>query len=133
MLFREIVNIKTKKGISFEDITDRISSVVGECAIQDGLCNIYLTATTAGLMINEDERMLLEDFRLFFEHLASEKKLYLHPSNAFSHLRANLLDASKTIPVSGGRLVLGTWQRIILWEFDAQERDREIIITITGE
>lgn len=133
MLFREILKVNTKKGVYFEDITDRILEIAEECTIQEGLCNIYLAATTAGLMINENERMLLEDFRLFFQHLIDEKKMYLHPDNAVSHLRANLLDAGKTIPVSNGTLVLGKWQRIILWEFDAEDRKREVIITITGE
>ena len=133
MLFREILKVNTKKGVYFEDITGRILEIAEECAIQEGLCNIYLSATTAGLMINENDRMLLQDFRLFFEHLVNEKKPYLHPDNAVSHLRANLLDASKTIPVSNGTLVLGKWQRIILWEFDAEDREREVIITITGD
>ena len=82
MLFREILKVNTKKGVYFEDITGRILEIAEECAIQEGLCNIYLSATTAGLMINENDRMLLEDFRLFFEHLVNEKKPYLHPARA---------------------------------------------------
>ena len=133
MQFRDIIEAQTKKGISFMDITDKIASIVEKCKIQEGLCNIFMTATTAGLMLNENERMLFEDFIRLFEKLAPEEKMYSHPSNAFSHIRANLLRADYTIPVSRGKLVLGTWQNIILWEFDIEPRKRQIIVTINGD
>ena len=132
MFFRNIIEVNTKKGVSFVDITDKIESVVKSCQIQEGLCNIFITATTAGLMINENERMLFEDFIRLFEKLTPEEKLYSHPSNAFSHIRANLLKTDYTIPISRSKLVLGTWQRIILWEFDVEPRKREIIVTLNG-
>ncbi len=132
VLFRDTVEIETKKGISYEDITGRIVDIAGSCKIQEGLCNVFLPSTTAGLMLNENDRMLIEDFKRFF-HAVDEKKLYSHPSNAFSHLRANLLRSEITIPVSNRKLLLGRWQSIILWEFDAQERKREIVISVIGD
>lgn len=132
MFFRDILKIETKKGISFKDITTIVNKLVEECKIQEGLCNLYLTSTTAGLLINENERMLMEDFRIMFEDLVN-KEINLHPSNAHAHLRSGLLDVTKTIPISNGKLILGDGQKIILWEFDTKDREREIIVTVNGE
>ncbi|MBI2971603.1 MAG: YjbQ family protein [Candidatus Aenigmarchaeota archaeon] len=131
MIFREIVVVETDGGMHVQDVTERITKIVGACHIKEGLCNIFLPATTAGLMVNEHDRMLMEDFKRFFKTI-EEKRLYAHPSNAFSHLRANLLSCERTIPISNGKLILGTWQRIILWEFDREPRKRDIIVTISG-
>jgi len=132
MQFRDIFEVKTNRGISFIDITDKVNSVIEASKLQEGICNIFITATTAGFMLNENERMLFEDFIRLFEKLASEEKLYSHPSNAFSHIRANMLKQELTIPISRGKLILGTWQSIILWEFDIEPRRREIIVTVDG-
>lgn len=132
VLFRDTIEIETQKGISFLDLTDRIAKMVYDCNIQEGVCNVFLPGTTAGLMINENDRMLIEDFKRFFQ-IIDEKKLYSHPSNAFSHLRANLLRPEITVPVSNRKLLLGRWQSILLWEFDAEPRKRELIITVVGD
>lgn len=131
VLFRDVIEINTEKGISYADLTERVSNLVKECNIAEGVCNVFVSATTAGIMVNENDRMLVEDFRRYFAGI-DEKKIYVH-RNAFSHLRANLLDAEKTIPVSKGRLLLGQWQSIILWEFDSEPRKREIIVTVVGD
>ncbi len=132
VLFRDVIEIETEKGISYIDITERVVKLVKDCKILEGVCNIFVTATTAGLMLNENDRMLAEDFKRHFAAI-DEKKLYSHPQNAFSHLRANLLDTEKTVPVSNGRLLLGNWQSVLLWEFDKEPKKREVIITVTGD
>ena len=133
MLYREIIEIETKQGVSFVDITERVAKAVMNSGIREGLCNVFVTATTAGITINESERLLLEDFKRLFKTLVDEKKLYSHPENAFSHLRASLLSAEKTIPVANSKLILGKWQSILLWEFDVEERKRQVVVTVTGE
>ncbi len=132
MIFREIMKVVTKRG-DFVDITERVSGIVKSCEIKEGVCHVFVPATTAGIIINENERMLAEDLKRFFRSMADEKSLYNHPSNAFSHIRASLTDKDKTIPVSNGELLLGTWQSIMLWEFDVKDRKRDIIVTIIGE
>lgn len=129
MLFRESLTISTKKGISVTDITKNISDTVKKCGVSDGLCSVFLPATTAGLVANENDRMLIEDFRRFFSAV-DEKRPYNHPSNAFSHLRASMCRAELTMPVSAGDVYLGKWQQILLWEFDTKNREREIIVTV---
>jgi len=84
-------------------------------------------------MFNEHEPMLLKDFERYFEKQFPKDKLYSHADNGYSHMRASLLKTSSTIPVAGNRLVLGSWQAIIFWEFDKRPRTREIIVTVLGE
>jgi secondary thiamine-phosphate synthase enzyme len=132
VLFRDTIEVETKNGMSFVDITDQVVKLVYGCKIEEGICNIFLPGTTAGLMVNENDRMLMEDFMRFFRTV-DEKKLYSHPSNAFSHLRANLARAELTIPVSNRKLLLGKWQNILLWEFDVDSRKRELIISVVGD
>ncbi len=129
MFFRETLKINTKKGLSFEDITKGISDIVEKSGVQNGLCSIFLPATTAGIMANENDRMLMEDIKRSFLTI-DENKPYNHPSNAFSHLRANTCKAEITVPVEGCKMLLGRWQKILLWEFDTKDREREVIVTV---
>jgi len=131
VLFRDVIEVSTEKGISYVDITERVVVLVKECQILEGLCNIFIPSSTAGIMVNDGDRMLVEDFRRHFAAI-DEKKIYSQ-RNAFSQLRANLLDADKTLPVSKGRLLLDGRQSILLWEFDKEPRKREIIVTVSGE
>ena len=130
MLFRKILRIKTRSS-ECVDITSEIKKVVNGCAFPEGICNIFLKATTAGLMINENDLLLKQDFIKFFKWSVPEEKMYTHPENAFSHIRASMLSQDLTIPVSNNELVLGIWQSILLWNFDVADREREIVITIS--
>lgn len=133
MIYQNLFEIETKKGISIKDITTGVRKAVNQSGVSNGMCNIFLTATTAGIFINENELMLLEDLKKSFKPLADDSRIYQHPSNAFSHIRANIFPKEITFPVSGGDIVLGKWQSIFLAEFDNQERKRSLLITIMGE
>ncbi|MCX6816174.1 MAG: secondary thiamine-phosphate synthase enzyme YjbQ [Candidatus Aenigmarchaeota archaeon] len=130
MIYRDIIEIPTE-GNKFYDITKEINSVIQQCDLKDGLCNIFLHGTTAGLMINENDKMLFEDMRHFFESSAPEGRMYNHPENAQSHIKASMINQSLSIPVADNRLVLGAWQSILLWEFDVVNRQRKIIVTLS--
>lgn len=129
MLYRDVLtykmNVNEKK-----DITHDIKKIVEKSGISDGLCNIFLKATTAGLMINEDDRMLMADIERVMKTMAPDDKFYNHPENAHSHIRASMLNTALDIPVSNGQLLLGTWQSIILWEHDVRDRERTVVVTI---
>lgn len=133
MLYQETFETETNEGISVKDITTGIQNAVANAGFNSGICNIFLTATTAGLFINEDERMLIEDIKKSLRALADDNRIYQHPSNAPSHIRANFLDKDLSLPIKDGELVLGTWQRIFLAELDKVPRKRKIVITIVGE
>jgi len=132
MLYRKVLLAKTKRGPSSVDLTQAIKDVVKESGVEQGLCHVYLKATTAGLAINERDLLLLKDMERFFSKLVPEDRLYAHPENAFSHIRASLLKQSLVIPVEKGELVLGTWQSILLFEFDVHGREREVVVTVIG-
>ena len=129
MLYRDVFELKTETN-KFYDITDKIANIIKQSRIADGICNIFLPATTAGLLINENDRMLIEDYRRLLEDLAPDGRLYQHPENAQSHLKAAIFSQNVTVPITNGKMALGTWQNIILWEFDETSRDRKIIVTI---
>ncbi len=131
MIYRDLIKTNTKSG-SFQDLTKKISEIVRKSGAKDGLCNVFLKGTTASLVINENDRMLIEDFRKTLETLIPAEHLYQHPDNAYSHLRAALLNHNLTIPISDGSLLLGTWQSIMLFEFDTTDREREIVVTVQG-
>lgn len=130
MLYRDIFELETVSDGVY-DITSSVKAVLKDSKIKEGTCNLFLTATTAGMMINENNRMLFEDFRKAFDAVAPEKKFYKHPENAFSNIRSSMLSQHLAIPVSNSDLVLGEWQSILLWEFDVGERKRKIVVTIS--
>jgi secondary thiamine-phosphate synthase enzyme len=133
MIYQDFFEVETKAGISLRDITRGVVGSVKESGVRNGICNVFLTSTTAGLLINENEIMLLEDIKKFYRPFADDNRVYQHPSNAASHLRANLLAKDISIPVKDGNPVLGEWQNILLAEFDKVARKRKIFITIIGE
>lgn len=132
MLFRTLIRVKTARDTA-TDVTDAIHDALSECVIKEGTCHLYLPATTACLALNENDTLLLRDFLSFAKTLAREEAMYAHPENAHSHLRAAVFGQDKTIPFSDGRLVLGQWQRVLLWEFDTHSRERELVISVSGD
>ena len=132
MLYRNVLRIKTGPE-KFVNITEQITEIVDKCLIKDGLCHLFLKATTASLLLQENDMMLMADMEKTLELLTPKNKMYQHPRNSYSHIRSALLKQEITIPVFNGRLELGQWQSILLLENDIRPREREIILTITGE
>ena len=133
MLYRDIIELETAKGISAVEITEKVVQIVRDSKISDGTCSIFLGGTTAGLMLNENDRFLIEDFKRLFREFISEDRIYSHSENAFSHMRAASLSPSLTMPISRNKLILGEWQSILLWEFDTKPRNRQVVVTISGD
>ncbi len=131
MLYRDVLEYTTKPG-GRHDITKDVQEIIEKYEIRDGLCNIFVKGTTAGLMINEDDRMLMADVEKLLSRLAPEDKLYQHPTNAHSHLRSIMLSTNLSVPIADGKLLLGRWQSVLLWEFDVEERKRTIVVTMVG-
>ncbi len=133
MIYQRVLKFETRRGISYVDITLGVKDIVKESGIKRGVCNIALKSTTAGMVTNEKDMLLLKDFERFFKELVREDRLYAHPDNAFSHLRAAILKNEITLPVKNNELVLGTWQSILVFEFDVRNRKREVVVTVIGE
>jgi secondary thiamine-phosphate synthase enzyme len=132
MAYSETIKLKIKSQ-EFCDITGKVEDIVKEADVEDGICNVFISGSTGSVIINENEPMLLEDFRRTLEKVSSSKELYQHIENAYSHIRSMLTGSSQSIPIKDGKLVLGRWQKIMIANFDAEIREREIIITVVGD
>jgi secondary thiamine-phosphate synthase enzyme len=130
-MYREIIQIDTDPGKRV-DITGMVKEIVKKAKIKEGLCNIFFPGTTAGILLNENDIMLMKDFERFFESLSPQDRLYQHADNAHSHIRGSVTRCEFTIPISNNELILGRWQSIIFWEFDTDSRSRSIIVTVVG-
>ncbi len=122
----------------FHIITDEIAKIVASSGIHTGLVNIFLKHTSASLCINENaDPSVREDFESFFSDIADNKPYYVHiyegDDDMPAHIKNALLGTSLTIPVTNGRLNLGTWQGIYLGEHREFGGSREIVVTVQGE
>ncbi len=130
-------NIKTRGNTNIIDITDQVQSIITSNNFLEGSALVFVPGSTAGITTIEHEPGLLKDYPEFMENIIPSGKRYhhddtWHDGNGHSHVRAALQGASFTVPFSGGRLLLGTWQQIILIDFDNRSRNRNIIVQITG-
>ena len=119
------------------DITAKVTAKVQDAEIDDGLVALFVTGSTASLTTIEHEPGLVQDIKELVEKLIPSDRRYHHDDrwgddNGFSHLRASLFGPSLQIPIARGRLVLGTWQQIILLDFDNRPRTREIVVQLIG-
>ena len=120
------------------DVTGEVQSVVSAHPLKEGSALVFVSGSTAGLTTIEFEPGLQKDFPEFFEKLAPQGAHYhhedtWHDGNGHSHVRASLLGPSITVPFSKGKLLLGTWQQIVLIDFDNRPRDRRLVVQLQGE
>lgn len=135
--YQQFLKIRTT-GKSFFKITSKVQSIVDESGINTGLCTIFLRHTSASLLIQENaDPDVLQDLSNFFAKLVPEDgKSYIHsaegPDDMPAHIRTALTKTSEQIPIAQGRLLLGTWQGIYIWEHQRQSHNRELVVHITG-
>jgi len=120
------------------DITAKVRQHLEKEKIQNGLAALFVSGSTAALTTIEHEPGLLQDLKEFVEKYIPSDRRYHHDDrwgddNGFSHVRASLFGPSLAIPIENGRLCLGTWQQIVLLDFDNRARTREITIQFMGE
>lgn len=126
---------ESSKRVEIIDITSDINSILGRCKINEGIVNIFAAHSTAGIVINENEPKLINDFQNSLERIAPENNSYGHnqiDNNADSHIRAFYIGSSETVPFSGNSLSLGTWQSVFFVELDGP-RNRKFIVTVIGK
>ena len=132
------LKVKTT-GKSLHKITSKIEQAVAKSAVNTGLCTIFVRHTSASLLIQENaDPDVLVDLENFFARIVPEDaNRYLHSAEGMddmpAHIRSALTHTSEQIPISGGRLVLGTWQGIYLWEHRQRGNYREIVVHVSGE
>ncbi len=129
---------KTQGHCDIIDITAKVQEQVQKEKIKRGLATLFVSGSTAALTTIEYEPGLVQDLKELLEKLIPSNKKYHHDDrwgddNGFSHLRASLFGPSLQVPIDSGRLLLGTWQQIILVDFDNRPRTREVMVQIMGE
>ena len=138
MIFSETISLSTKGFSDIIDITHHVDGVIDHSRIENGLVTVFCSGSTGAVTTIEYESGVLRDLQKAIEKIVPSNIPYEHDKrwgdgNGFSHVRAALMKPSLTIPLIEGRLTLGTWQQIVLIDFDNRKRQREIVIHIMGE
>ncbi len=121
------------------DLSAHLADALGQGSIRDGIVTVFAVGSTAAITTTEFEPGLVHtDLAVLFERLAPADGAYAHEAtwhddNGHSHLRASLLGPSITVPLVQGRLTLGTWQQVVLLDFDTRPRRREVVVQVLGE
>ena len=120
------------------DITDQVRKEVAGSKVANGVVTLFVVGSTAAISTIEYEPGLLQDFGEAWERLVPQAMPYMHDrawgeSNGHSHIRSTILGPSLAVPLVDGVLTLGTWQQIVLVDFDIRPRTREVVVQIIGE
>ena len=127
--------INTQGHYDFIDITDRVQAIVEKSKIKEGIAIIFVPGSTAALTTMEYEEGIKTDLKMVLEKIAPENADYQHHKkwgdrNGAAHIKSALIGTDLVVPIEEGKLQLGTWQQIVLIDFDERPREREIIVKI---
>ena len=130
----QTLTVPTSSRIEFLDLTGQIQAAVRESGVQEGLCHLFVPHTTAAITINENaDPSVQADILMVLNKLISEREPYRHlEGNSPAHVKSSLIGPQLTVLVSGGRLVLGTWQGIFFCEFDGPRSRRLHVKVVEG-
>lgn len=132
------IGVSTKGHTHIVDLTDQLSSCLHDENMKDGNLTVFVSGSTAAVTTIEYEPGLLKDLPEILENIAPVGKRYhhddtWHDGNGYAHIRASLMGPSLTVPFSKGRLLIGTWQQVVLIDFDNRPRKREVVVQLMGE
>lgn len=123
---------------SFLDLTNEVAAVVRESGVRTGLCVVFVRHTSASLLIQENADPSVQvDLERWMSELVPESRRWAHDTEGRddmpAHIRCAITRTSETIPITDGRLALGTWQGLYLWEHRARAHERQIVVHVTGD
>jgi secondary thiamine-phosphate synthase enzyme len=139
MTHSERIQIATQGNSHVIDINEHVKEVVANSRIHSGIACVFVVGSTGAVTTTEAEPGLLNhDLTAFYERVAPQDMYYKHEEtwhddNGHSHVRASALGPSLTVPIVDGRLTLGTWQQIVVLDFDTRPRRREVVVQVMGE
>ncbi|MDD4876757.1 MAG: secondary thiamine-phosphate synthase enzyme YjbQ [Dehalococcoidales bacterium] len=138
MVITSYIDNNTKGNCDIINITPQVEQKLAKAEINSGIINVFITGSNAGINTIEFEPGVLTDFREMWERITPRNISYKHDfrwgdGNGYSHVRASILGASLTIPFNSKKLTLGTWQQIVIVDFDNRPRTRQIILQIMGD
>lgn len=137
-VFQKSLRVSTRGHADTHDITEQIARIVAESKVRAGIVNVSGFGSTLGVTTIEYEPGAVADLKEALDRVAPEHDNYKHNArwgdhNGFAHLRSALLGTARSYPVKDGKLHLGTWQQVILIDFDDTPRHREVLVTVVGE
>ena len=138
MTLNQSIDVSTRGQGDVHDLTGAVSGVVAEAGIGNGIATVFVVGSTAGITTLEFEPGVVADLDRAFEQIAARRADYQHhlrwgDDNGSSHVREAMLGPSITIPIMHRRLGLGTWQQVVLVEFDTGPRRRTVVVQLLGE
>jgi secondary thiamine-phosphate synthase enzyme len=138
MVLTKRISLQSQGHSEIIDITPEVQKHLADTKLSEGTVTLFVTGSTAGITTIEYEPGLLADFKDMWERIIPKDIPYQHDKawgdgNGHSHVRASLLGASLVIPFSGKSLALGTWQQIVVVDFDNRARSRQIVVQVTGD
>jgi secondary thiamine-phosphate synthase enzyme len=133
-----LLRLSTPGDGAIVDLTEGVRSVIGRSGMAAGLATAFVTGSTAAITTMEYEPGGVADLQGLLERLIPasgeyEHNVRNHDTNAHAHLRAAMIGPSLAVPFAAGRLALGTWQQVVLLDFDDRPRDRVVTVHVTGE
>ncbi len=137
MVYGKTITLSTAGFSDIINVSDQVQSTVSASGIQDGLAAVTVIGSTASVTTIEYEPALVEDMKELFEKIIPRTIRSRHSEtwgddNGFSHMRASLMGPGITLPVVDGRVLLGTWQQIVVVDHDNRPRKRDVRIQVTG-
>ena len=137
MVDTQEIRLETSGGVEIHDVTPRVAEMVRQAGLRDGVVVVHVPGSTGAMTTIEHESGLLEDLAGILEQLVPTDRRYAHNArwgdgNGHSHVRASLIGPSISIPVSEGRLLLGTWQQAVFVELDNRPRSRGLVVQLVG-
>jgi secondary thiamine-phosphate synthase enzyme len=132
------IQLRTRGHGEVIDLTGEVRDILARSGLREGLVTVFVPGSTAAVTTTEFEPGLCEDLPAAFERIAPAAMPYAHDAtwhdgNGHAHVRASFTGPSLTVPVTDGELVLGTWQNIVLLDFDNRPRSRDVVVQVLGE
>jgi secondary thiamine-phosphate synthase enzyme len=133
------LRVSMKGGTQIENITKQVQQAISDSRLMAGIVTVFVKHTTASVLIIEDEPGIRDDTKTIWERLVPADPAWQHNTknpgedNAHSHLRGQLQGQSVTVPFNGGQLDLGTWQQVVVVDFDTRSRTRDLVLQVIGE
>jgi len=137
-IISKTIRINTKGNCDMLDITGQIAKEINNSNIDSGIATIFITGSTAGVTTIEYESGVIRDYKDMWDRNVPLNIAYQHDQrwgdgNGYSHVRASLQSPSLVVPFTNKKMMLGTWQQIVVLDFDNRARSREIVLQLLGE
>jgi secondary thiamine-phosphate synthase enzyme len=136
-VYQKTIRVSTKGHTDVIDLTAQVERIIASSGVREGIVNISGSGSTLAVTTIEFEPGAVADLRRALEQIAPANTDYAHNArwgdrNGYAHLRSALLGTAKSFPIANGKLDLGTWQQVVLCDFDDRPRDREITVTVVS-